>query len=235
MVALNGEQNVFRKPIAGLSLLVGLGMSASQSAFATIITVTPGSLTECPIVGAATSCAALYRFNVDGSIDTLVDPTIPATDGNEDTLVGVMNATVRPLASISLSGTGTNGFGIFDFDGDGQSSVVGTGPGDTYFGLFDLTSIGARDGTNTFANINADGTQADVVFGPTGIVSGGSGWFVLEDQISFTAPPRPGGGGGGGTVPEPATLALLGVGLGGFAMRRAVVPAIRKVLRFGGR
>jgi hypothetical protein len=197
------------------------GMLAVGSASATVINVAAGSLTNCPTVGSANSCALVYRFNSDGSIDTLLDSTVPSTDGIEDTLTGVINNSGHTIDSIALSGVGIGGLGVFGFDGDGQSVIAnpGSGPGDTYFGQYS-NAAGAILGTTYFTNISSVS-----VFGDTGVVNfpglpdGGSGWWVLEDQISFTAPPTV-----GGTVPEPATMALLGLGLAGLgAMRRRKV------------
>ncbi len=202
--------------------LLGVLFAGSQTLSASVITVAPGSLTECPAVGSAPSCAVVYRFNADGSIDTLVDPTIPSTDGIEDTLAGVQNLTSSALPSLTLSGTGIGGVGIFAFDGDGQSAIgcPSGSPGNTYCGQFDATAPGARDGVNSFSGINGSGTLGTVVFGAGGVVAGGSGWFVLEDQISFTAPPPVGGG-----VPEPGTTALVAIGIAGLAFgRRAILP-----------
>ena len=77
--------------------LLGALLVGGQPVSASVITAAPGSLTECPAVGSAPTCAVLYRFNGDGSIDTLVDPTVPSTDGVEDTLAGVLNLTSAPL------------------------------------------------------------------------------------------------------------------------------------------
>ena len=197
-------------------IVIGLFVTAaaiagSAPANASVIVVAPNSLTECPVVGAATSCAVLYRFNGDGSIDTLLDPTISSTDGIEDTLAGVLNNSGHSIDSLTLSGVGVNSIGIFAFDGDGQSPVPnpGVGPGATYFGHYD-TAAGPGAGTTFFTGINGDGTLGTVNF--PGLIDGGSGWWVLEDQISFTAPPPVG-------VPEPATLTLFGLGLVGARLR----------------
>lgn len=197
-----------KKTIFGVLCLAVICLTGfAVPAHASTITVTAGSLGQCPTVGAATSCALVYRFNADGSVDTLIDPTISSTDGIEDTLAGVQNNTTHSIDSISLNGFGISGLGIFDFDFDGQSPIAnpGTGPGDTYFGQY---TGAAGLGTTFFTNVGGPGNSSGTVNFP-GLTAGGSGWFVLEDQISFSAPPTVGG------VPEPASLALLGSGFAG--------------------
>lgn len=203
------------------SLLLAGGLILSMGSSASVISVSPGSLTQCPIVGSATSCAAVYRFNADGSVDTLVDSSISSTDDLEDTLVGVQNNSGHTINSLSLSGVGTSGLGVFDFDDDGESAISnpGSGPGDTYFGQY-FDSAAALLGTTSFDNISTVSVSNDtgrVNF--AGLTNGGYGWWVLEDQISFSAPPTV-----AGSVPEPAEIALFGIGLLGFeGMRRRKV------------
>lgn len=195
-----------------LSALATVGFGAlltAAPASAAIIPVAAGSLTECPTTGFAHSCALVFRFNANGSVDTLTDSSVPSTDGIEDTLVGVLNNSGHVINSVFLDG---GSLGIFGFDGDGQSTVPnpGSGPGATYFGrYFDVA--GGLLGTTTFTPTNS--FKGDVNF--AGLTDGGSGWWVLEEQVSFTAPPIV-----GGNAPEPATVALLGMGLLGFAARR---------------
>lgn len=190
----------------GCSAIAVAGAMAMTAAHAAIITVAPNSLTDCPAVGFATHCAIEYRFNADGSIDTLLDPTISSTDGAEDTLFGIKNNTGAAITTIFLDGTSV-GLDLFGFDGDGQSTIVSTGVGATYFGKFDQSGVGAKDLANTFTVLTP--FKGNVNFGGMGLIGGGgSAWFVLEEQINFSAPPAP----PGGTVPAPATLLLLGVG-----------------------
>lgn len=184
------------------------------AAGATLISaVQAAPLTQCPTVGAATSCAVLYTFNANGSVTTTVDSSITSTDGIEDTLAGVLNLSGHNINSITLSGVGISGIPIFSFDSDGGSTVPnpGTGPGATYFGQY-FSSTNVLLGTTTFSGISVDQKTGTINF--AGLTDGGRAWFVLEDQISFAAPPKV------GAVPEPTSMALLGIGIAGFVAAR---------------
>lgn len=143
-----------------------------------------------------------------------MDSTISSTDGIEDTLAGVQNNSGHNINSLTLTGVGINGVALFDFDNDGHSAIPnpGSGPGDTYFGQY-FASNGTLLGTTTFSGISSNFQTGTINF--PGLTDGGYGWFVLEDQISFTAPPVV-----VGNVPEPASLALLGIGLLGLLATR---------------
>lgn len=187
----------------------------SSGANANVISVAAGSLGQCPTVGSAGSCAAVYQFNGDGSVDTLVDSSVPSTDSIEDTLIGIQNNSGHTLNSLSLDGMG---LGIFGFENDGQSTVAnpGTGPGDTYFGHY-FDSKGVLLGTTSFSGINSAQDKGTIDF--AGLLNGGYGWFVLEDQISFNAPPVV------SSVPLPGAIWLFGsaiVGFAGFGRRKSI-------------
>ncbi len=159
--------------------------------------------TQCPSVGLAAGCAVLYTFNPDGSVSTQVDTTIASTDGIEDTLAGVLNLSGHVINFITLSGIGINNIPLFSFDGDGQSPF-GSGPGATYSGQY-FNAGNILLGITTFSAISPDQKTGTINF--PNLTNGGHAWFVLEDQISFTAPPTV------GRIPEPTALTLLSIGL----------------------
>ncbi len=90
-------------------------MSARVSA-----TVSP-PFTQCPTGGVATSCSYLFVLTPDGTTSTFSDASVPATDGIEDTLVGIMNKTGVSMSSFTVAGSG-----IGDFDLDGPTAFGNT-------------------------------------------------------------------------------------------------------------
>src|SRR5712691_997025 len=73
--------------------------------------------TQCPAIGADTSCGILIVFNADGTTSILSDPSQGPFDSIEDTLVGVQNNSGVTIPNTTISGTS-----IFGFDGDGICS-----------------------------------------------------------------------------------------------------------------
>jgi len=133
-------------------------------------------------------------------------------DGADDALVGIVNNSGAAFTgSIHLTGSG-NGGGIFAFDGDGICTFTSAGNPNCASGNA-APFYGYAGPLNSFANINANGTAGDVVV--TGLAAGATTYFSLEGSPASIA-----GGGGLGTVPEPASLLLLGSVAGWILLRR---------------
>jgi hypothetical protein len=181
------------------------------------------SFVQCPGVGAnPNGCQFLITFNADGTITTAASTTDTGPfDNSEDTLIGIQNNTGAAITSLVLTSATLQ---IFGFDGDGacQAGFYSPQPACTghdstgYGGFVSATSTGLGSagplGAVTFGGITANLMSGTVTFGPTGIPAGGSAWFSLEEAITLNSLPTP------GTVPEPATLTLLGTGI--FAVAR---------------
>ena len=147
-------------------------------------------------------CNALIT-NTNSGISIAVDSKATGF-GGEDSFIGVVNNASTPLLSLILTSTTD----IFGFDGD---STIGNG---TFYG--DLTRI-------SFTNINSAGTSGTINFLGGGLAAGATIAFELEENLSAAGLPPPvvgAGGSTGSTVPEPTTVALLGLGLFGFAVSR---------------
>jgi YD repeat-containing protein len=139
--------------------------------------VTPAPpFTECPAIGADTSCGILIEITNTGT-NVFEDPSEGPFDGDDDTLTGVINDSTEPLSSIALSGTTD----LFGFDGDGICS------GD--YGAWDGStgcpygSTGYEGPNTSFSDINADASGGLVNF-PTALAPGGSAYFSLEEALT---------------------------------------------------
>src|SRR5437588_676491 len=85
----------------GLALL-----SVAMLVFASPASAAPTPpFNQCPGVGFDSSCAVLFTINADGSVTTSTDPSQPAFDGVEDSLVGGQNSTtISATEGASFSG-----------------------------------------------------------------------------------------------------------------------------------
>jgi N-acetylmuramoyl-L-alanine amidase len=109
---------------------------------------------QCPAIGYSSSCSAVITIQADGSLSIDYDPNVLPYDGDEDTLVGVINRSGATVFGIALSGPG-----IFAFDGDGANGGNYAGPG---------TSFTIQDSSHGTVNF------------PNGLNNNDFIWFSLE-------------------------------------------------------
>jgi hypothetical protein len=134
--------------------------------------------TQCPAIGADTSCAILITIGTNGSLRVAADPAQGPFDGVEDTLIGVQNNSSHTILSIPLSGPSA----IFAFDGDGLCSPsISPQPAGCPFGPTGYEGPGV-----TFAS--SSNQMSGVVSFIGGIPPGHSAYFSLEEQIQISCP-----------------------------------------------
>jgi len=155
-----------------------------------------------------TDCGFILTVNPNGTVTGALVAGANPYDGSDDALVGIINNSATAFQSITLTGSG-NGGGIFGFDGDGICGYVTCGYSHP---------TGYEGPLNTFTSINSAGTTGTVLFAGAGLVAGASTYFSLEGSPASIS--ASGGVGVPTGVPEPASLALLGVGMLGMMARR---------------
>jgi hypothetical protein len=168
----------------------------------------------CPAVGEATAgCDLVITFNADGSITTTAGASAGIAggtyDGTEDTLIGVVNNTANVITSFNLSSTQD----IFGFDGDGIDGYANDGVTENSNNP-DTSGYGGPDGyfTNITSNAGVNTGTVNFLNGIAG--DGGTDYFSLEEAISLDQAPTV------TAAPEPATMAILGVGMLGAGIAR---------------
>jgi len=171
----------------------------------------------CSTLSAATICPATSNTNTDcgyiitigsnGSISGAPVTGANPYDGNDDSLIGVVNNSPTAFSgSVTLIGSG-NGGGLFALDGDG---ICGYAPSTNSVSLSYCSGLSGGDPfdyqgpLNTFTSINGSGTTGTVVF--NGLAPGASTFFSLEGSPASINPVF---------TPEPGTYALLASGVAG--------------------
>jgi hypothetical protein len=127
------------------------------------------SASVCPPVGADTGCGTIITVTDSGV--TIVSTGQGPYDNIEDTMLGVINQSSRPVGALGLKSAST----IFGFDGDGID-IYGV-PGNP----LDNTGYGGPNAY--FTDVSSDLTAGTVRF-ITPIPAGGTAYFSLEEAIS---------------------------------------------------
>lgn len=148
-----------------------------------------------------TDCAFLITIASNGSISGSVVPGSNPYDGVEDSLVGVINNSSSTFTgSIALS----SGADIFGFDGDGICKYPGASAA-AFSYTCDASGYAGPINTFTVTNVRAGFVNIN------GLAPGATTFFSLEeDPNTITS----GGGINVGGVPEPATMSMIGGGMG---------------------
>jgi hypothetical protein len=129
-------------------------VSADAGSAPTVVTpaVTPPSFTECPAIGNDTGCEFLITLPASGPATITQDMNQGPYDGQDDTLVGIVNDTGVPIPSVNLSSSND----IFAFDGDGICSHSFTPfTGSSYCTGSNVTT-GYEGPTSSFSNISGE-------------------------------------------------------------------------------
>jgi IPT/TIG domain len=163
------------------------GLAVSQGVARATVPAPTAPFTQCPTIGADTSCALLIDAT-SGGTSVLQDTTQGPYDSTEDTMIGVINQTTAPITSLALSSTSQPLFGL---DGDGICTF-------TPFASAPATSTVSDDkgGTNcpygttgyegpdtSFSGISPDQMSGTLNFSPA-LAPGKSTYFSLEEPLS---------------------------------------------------
>jgi hypothetical protein len=149
--------------------------------------------TECPAIGAAPGCEILLVVNSNDTISVLGDSSVGPYDGADDTLIGILNNSGKPVPAITVSGPGS---GLAGFDGDGictyavggvdQVSTSGF-TGDSYCDPHQFAGTDPEDYAGPGTSFTLDPNSQDDVevdFAGSGLAAGSSTYFSLEGALT---------------------------------------------------
>jgi hypothetical protein len=134
--------------------------------------------TQCPAIGASPSCEVLLVVNPDSTVSVEGDPSVGTFDGSDDTLVGIVNDSAKPVTAVTVSGPGS---GLSGFDGDGIcSGAYGAwaGSGGCPYGPT------GYEGPGTSFVVSASLPDSAEVDFTGGLAPGASAYFSLEGALT---------------------------------------------------
>ena len=113
------NQPMARRALRAVVILTALAVTAFAVGGASAVPSPP--FNECPLIGVSPSCGMLIEFT-DSGTKLLFDTSVKPYDGEEDTLVGVVNDSSQTVNRVTLSGIGVTGRSIFGFEPCGASA-----------------------------------------------------------------------------------------------------------------
>jgi len=158
--------------ITAITLLVPIASVAVATTAQAAAATTP-PFNECPAVGQDPSCEILLVVNPNSIISVVGDPALGPYDGADDTLIGIVNNSSKPVPAITVTGPGSDLSGL-DSDGLCTFSVSGCPFGPTGY-----------EGPGT--SITTDPSlpdSAEIDFAGTGLKPGATGYFSLEGALT---------------------------------------------------
>lgn len=164
--------------IAASALAAGWGLAAVPAATAGAATAPAPPFTQCPAIGNSPGCEILLVVNASNTVSVAGDPSVGPYDGSDDTLVGIVNDSAKPVKAVTVSGPGS---GLSGFDGDG---ICGGGFG-TWGGSAGCPyGRTGYEGPGTSFVTNATLPDSAEVDFAGGLAPGKSAYFSLEGALT---------------------------------------------------
>jgi hypothetical protein len=205
----DGGDRMMKPLFHAMSIAVFVGACALVAS-----TASASAFPPCPAIGFANGCNLIITITNGGSGPianmALGDPN--AYDGVEDQLVGVVNNSTSNVFNLGL--TGSNIFG-FESDGAGMPGTGCLSAGGNPFPCFAGGSFGPTGYEGPGTSFTVQNVNTGIVNFTGFLAPGATAWFSLEQPASLNGVT----GTVNATVPEPASMFLLGTGVLGLAAR----------------
>ena len=167
------------KPVAIATsiLIAGGSLIAGNTVTAKAASVPAPPFKQCPAIGASPSCEILLVVNSDSTVTVVGDPSVGPFDGSDDTLVGIVNNSAKPVSAITVTGPGSD---LSGFDETGNCSGdygAWNGSAGCPYG-----STGYEGPGTSFVVSPSMPDSAEVDF-TAGLAPGASAYFSLEGAL----------------------------------------------------